>query len=129
MGSSIGVKLYLEKLGHKVDIILPSEFPSILTFLPRTDNIVIFDFEKERSLELIKRCQLMFFLDFSSLDRIDALGEHVISKNVPKIHIDHHLDPEPLQISLFQMYHQVRLQNLSSGFSDCLIIAFTLMKK
>lgn len=34
MGSSIGVKLYLEKLGHKVDIIFPSEFPSILTFLP-----------------------------------------------------------------------------------------------
>jgi phosphoesterase RecJ-like protein len=95
MGSSIGVKLYLEKMGHKVDIIFPSEFPSVLTFLPRTDDIVIYDFEKERSVELIKRCQLMFFLDFSSLDRIDALGEHVISKNVPKIHIDHHLDPEP----------------------------------
>ena len=96
MGSSIGVKLYLEKMGHKVDIIFPSEFPSVLTFLPFSDDIVIFDFEKERSIELIKRCQLMFFLDFSGLDRIDALGEHVISKNVPKIHIDHHLDPEPI---------------------------------
>ncbi|MBK7096536.1 MAG: DHH family phosphoesterase [Saprospiraceae bacterium] len=135
MGSSIGVKLYLEKLGHKVDIIFPSEFPSILTFLPRTDDIVIYDFEKERALELIKRCQLMFFLDFSSLDRIDALGEHVISKNVPKIHIDHHLDPEPFADFVFSdvsssstselVYRFFRLFNncifLDEKIAECLL--------
>ncbi|MGE5354656.1 MAG: DHH family phosphoesterase [Deltaproteobacteria bacterium] len=95
IGSSLALKLYLEKIGHKVDVIFPSEFPSVLTFLAGTDDIIISDFEKDRSIELIKKCDLIFFLDFSSLDRIDTLGEHVIATNVPKVLIDHHLDPEP----------------------------------
>lgn len=95
LGSSIGLKLYLEKFGHQVNIIFPSEFPSFLSFLPSSDDITIFDFEKERSIDLIKKAQVIFFLDFSSLDRIDNLSEFIISSSAYKIHIDHHLDPEP----------------------------------
>ncbi|MEZ4907714.1 MAG: DHH family phosphoesterase [Saprospiraceae bacterium] len=96
IGSSMGLKLYLENYGHRVDIVFPSEFPSILTFLPKTDDIVIFDFEKERVQNIIDKCEMMFFLDFSSLDRVDNIGTLIIEKNVPKVHIDHHLDPEPI---------------------------------
>lgn len=95
IGSSMALKLYLEKYGHTVRIIFPSEFPSIFTFLPKTDDIVIYDFEKEKSKDFIEHTDVMFFLDFSSLDRIDKIGEFVIESKVPKIHIDHHIDPEP----------------------------------
>ena len=95
IGSSMALKLYLEKLGHTARIIFPSEFPSIYTYLPKTDDIIIFDYEKEKSANIIEHAEMMFFLDFSGLDRIDKLGELVIDTKVPKIHIDHHIDPEP----------------------------------
>ena len=95
MGSSLAIKLYLEKMGHKVDVIMPSEFPSILSFLPATDDITIYDFEKARTANLIENAKVQFFLDFSGLDRIDAIGEHIIASSAFKVHIDHHLDPEP----------------------------------
>ena len=95
MGSSLAMKLYLQKIGHKADVIMPSEFPSVLSFLPETDDITIFDFEKERTAKLIEKAQMIFFLDFSGLDRLDAIGENIISSRALKVHIDHHLDPEP----------------------------------
>ena len=94
IGSSMALKLYLEKFGHTARIIFPSEFPSIYTFLPKSDDIIIFDFEKERVANILKHTEMMFFLDFSGLDRIDKLGELVIESKVPKVHIDHHIDPE-----------------------------------
>ena len=96
LGSSMALKLYLEKLGHTARIIFPSEFPAIYTFLPKTDEVIIYDFEKEKSVDIIEHTEMMFFLDFSSLDRIDKIGELVIDKKVTKVHIDHHIDPEPI---------------------------------
>jgi len=96
LGSTMALKLYFEKMGHTAQIIFPSEFPSIYSFLPKTDDVVIFDFEKERSIDIIEHAEMMFFLDFSSLDRIDKIGELIIDKKVTKVHIDHHIDPEPI---------------------------------
>ncbi len=95
IGSSMALKLYLEKSGHTARIIFPSEFPSIYTFLPKTDDIIIFDFEKKKVEEIIKKTEVIFFLDFSGLDRIDKMGELVQDSNAIKIHIDHHIEPEP----------------------------------
>jgi len=96
LGSSMALKLYLDKLGHSAKIIFPSEFPSIFSYIPKSNDVVIYDFEKEKSQDIIDHAQAMFFLDFSGLDRIDKLGELVIDKKVPKVHIDHHIDPEPI---------------------------------
>ena len=95
MGSSLALQLFLEKQGHKVNVIFPSEYPSVMSFLPKSDDISIYDFEVDRTLELIKKAQILFFLDFSGLDRIDKMGEFVIDHKGIKIHIDHHIDPEP----------------------------------
>jgi len=95
IGSSMALKLYLEKSGHTARIIFPSEFPSIYTFLPKTDDIIIFDYEKKKVENIIKKTEVIFFLDFSGLDRIDKMGELVQYSNAVKIHIDHHIDPEP----------------------------------
>jgi phosphoesterase RecJ-like protein len=95
MGSSLALKLFLENTGHTVSVIYPSEYPATLCFLPKSDDAIIFDFETEKSIEKIKNAKLMFFLDFSGLDRIDKMGEFVVDHPAMKIHIDHHLDPEP----------------------------------
>ena len=95
IGSSTALKLYLEKSGHTVRIIFPSEYPAVFSFVPKSDDIVIFDYEKSKAEKLIGNAEMMFFLDFSSLDRIDKLGELVVDTTCKKVHIDHHLEPEP----------------------------------
>ncbi|HHH52182.1 MAG TPA: bifunctional oligoribonuclease/PAP phosphatase NrnA [Bacteroidetes bacterium] len=96
IGSSTALKLFLEKSGHTARIIFPSDFPDIYSFLPKTDDIIIYDFEKEKVEKIIDKTEVIFFLDFSGLDRIDKIGEFVLSSNALKIHIDHHIDPEPI---------------------------------
>ncbi len=95
IGSSVALQLYLENKGHTVKVIYPSEYPPMLSFIPKVDEAIIYDYEVEKAANAIERSELMFFLDFSGLDRIDKLGALVMDKNTPKIHIDHHIDPEP----------------------------------
>lgn len=95
IGSSLGLYHYLNKLGHTVHIVSPSEYPDFLTWMPDADRIIIYDIEPERAAEVIDRAGLIFCLDFNSLDRIDKVGDLVAARNVPKVMIDHHLYPEP----------------------------------
>ena len=101
MGASIGLQLFLETYGHQVRVLFPSEFPAVMNFLPSTSRIIIHDFEPEQAGEWISKAGILFFLDFSGLDRIDKMGELVIGHRAVKIHIDHHLDPEPFADHLF----------------------------
>jgi bifunctional oligoribonuclease and PAP phosphatase NrnA len=96
IGSSIGLKLFLEQLHHQVKIILPSEYPVAFSYL--TEGIaapIIYDLEQERAVEAIQQADIIFTLDFNALDRIDKLGDKVMFSNALKIMIDHHIDPEP----------------------------------
>ncbi len=96
IGSSLALKLFLEKNGHLVNIILPSEFPKTFNFLKSSDTTVIYDLDHEKSQALIDGSSLIFFLDFNSYDRIDKLGELIQKSDVTKVMIDHHLHPEPI---------------------------------
>lgn len=95
IGSSLGLMHYLNQLGHKVKIVAPSEYPDFLAWLPDAAQIIIFDNAVEEAQAVVKTAELIFCLDFNSLDRIDKLGDLVREKSCPKIMIDHHLYPEP----------------------------------
>jgi phosphoesterase RecJ-like protein len=94
IGSSLGLYHFLNKGGHTVRIIVPSEYPSFLEFLKDTDKIVICDDEHEYAQDLVKRADIIFCLDFNSLDRIDKLGEMIQPTKAYKVMIDHHLYPD-----------------------------------
>jgi phosphoesterase RecJ-like protein len=95
VGSSLGLSLFLQKHGHNVKIILPSEYPDFLSWMPQVNDIVIYDAEVERATEIVKKATLFFCLDFNALDRIDKVGELVQASRTPVVLIDHHLFPEP----------------------------------
>lgn len=101
IGSSLGVMQYLRQLGHTVNIVSPSDYPTILSWMPNIDEIVVYDNEVEESKKLIEKAELVFCLDFNSLDRIDKVGELVNNSSCPKIMIDHHLEPEPFADIVF----------------------------
>lgn len=110
VGSSLGLKFFLKKLGKKPNIIVPDSFPDFLKFLPGSENIKLFDRQRETSVRIIQEADLIFFLDFNSLKRIDELGVLAGDKKVPKIMVDHH--PFPDQIADYK-YHRTNVSSTS----------------
>jgi bifunctional oligoribonuclease and PAP phosphatase NrnA len=95
IGSSLGLYHYLCQYGHAVHVLLPSEYPDGFLWMPSINDVVVYDSEPDRSKELLERAQVVFCLDFNSLDRVDKVGEIIQTIRAKKILIDHHLYPEP----------------------------------
>ena len=95
LGSSLGLRLYLEKKGHAVKVIAPSDYPLMYSYLPKIDEIIISDLDKSDAENALLKADIIFCLDFNGLDRIDKIDHAVSGSKAVKILIDHHLDPEP----------------------------------
>ena len=95
IGSSMALSGYLEKLGHNVKVIYPSEYPESYAFIHGVQFSIIFDLDPNIARATIDKSDVIFCLDFNGLDRIDKLGENIQFSKAIKVLIDHHLDPEP----------------------------------
>ena len=95
MGSSLGLAGYLKKKGHRVTVVTPTDYPQNLHWLPGNDEVIAFD-EKVRVAvsRLMEEADVIFCLDFSSMDRIRELGPMVRQAKAQKVLVDHHLEPE-----------------------------------
>lgn len=96
IGSSLGLALFLRKLLHTVKIVVPSEYPQMLNYLPSLDSVHVFDLKHDECRAIVDNAKMIFLLDFNALDRIDKLGENVQFSKATKVMIDHHIDPEPV---------------------------------
>lgn len=95
LGSSLGLARYLVRKNHKVSVITPSDYPDFLAWMPGNSDVIIFNREKAPLAEkLVAAAEVVFCLDFSSLKRINELGELVGRSAAKKVLIDHHLEPE-----------------------------------
>lgn len=101
VGSSLGLLHYLTGQGHGCTVLLPSDYPDFLAFLPGAPDVVIYDNEPERSREIIDRATLFFLLDFNSFDRIDRMADGLQDDARPRVMIDHHLYPEDIASPVF----------------------------
>ncbi len=95
LGSSLALANYLIKYGHDVLVISPTDYPSFLDWMPGSENVVIYsDTLKDQIKQSVITADLIFCLDFSSLNRIKEVGEFVKIAPGKKILIDHHMEPE-----------------------------------
>lgn len=95
LGSSLGLAAYLRKGKHDVKVISPSDYPSFLEWMPGNSDVIVHQGHKpEIAAKAIAEADLIFCLDFSSLSRINDLGEMVRQSGARKVLIDHHLEPE-----------------------------------
>lgn len=95
LGSSLALSAYLQKLDHMVSVISPTDYPDFLTWMKGEDSVIDFeDGNMELSKKLIEEAEIIFCLDFSSLSRINGLGDMVAKSTAIKVVIDHHLEPE-----------------------------------
>lgn len=101
MGSSLALMAMLKKSQHKVTVIMPSEFPDNFAWMNGADEVLIYDVDPEHTLQAIQPAEVIFCLDFNSLERIDKMATTVDESEALKIMIDHHQDPEPFMDVMF----------------------------
>ena len=92
IGSSTGLKCYLDKLGHNVEIISPNQFPNFLKWMDPNNIIRIFS-DNENNIKKIINADIIFTLDFNNLSRISNMKDHVKKSKATIIMIDHHENP------------------------------------
>jgi phosphoesterase RecJ-like protein len=94
LGSSLGLANYLLAKGHTVQVITPTDYPDFLAWMKGNEEVINFEDKNERkSAELIKDADIIFCLDFSTLSRIEKVGELVATSKAVKVLVDHHLSP------------------------------------
>ena len=95
VGSSLALKEFLQAHNHWVDVCLPSEYPEFFAWMPSVETIRIYDIEQAAVGEIIRKSEVVFCLDFNSLDRIDKMSPFINPDTQKVVMIDHHLDPYP----------------------------------
>ncbi len=93
LGALTGLGSWLRNKGYSVSMICPNAYPSFLEYLDKDNRIVFYESDTERARTLIEKTQLIISLDVGGLNRMEELGEALASRDVPKILIDHHLEP------------------------------------
>ena len=94
VGSSLGLSLFIEKLGKKVTICHPDKAPDFLNYLDLS-SILVMDQEPEKVTTAFHESDLIFCLDYNSIDRVGKEMQTLLeSATCIKIMIDHHLDPQ-----------------------------------
>ena len=94
LGSSLGLSLYLQKKGHEVTVISPTDYPNFLNWMKGQEEVLIYESpQQDTARRALDEADIIFCLDFSSLDRINNMGGLVGASSAKKVLIDHHLDP------------------------------------
>ena len=83
LGSTLALKMALEKAGKKVTVMVDDDIPKAFGFLPQIDCFV-----KPADGEVVE-ADLLVVLDASSLDRIGKVAQAVKAKAIANI--DHHI--------------------------------------
>ena len=94
LGSSLAMFNYLSKKGHKVNVIVPNNYPDFLSWLPGSNNIIILENQLDKCNKLIRNADIIFSLDYNSLDRVKKIKDEIINSDAIKVLIDHHPNPE-----------------------------------
>lgn len=97
LGSSLGMAGYLEDLGKKYFVFLPTPWGESLDFMVPERvrrHIKVWNFRRKAALEaMVASCDLMIGLDFNSPERTGCFCDLFRKAGCKKILIDHHLNP------------------------------------
>lgn len=94
IGSSLGLYLYLVKKNHQVDVIMPNDYPNFLKWMPSENVVVNYEATVESSNTIINNADVIFTLDFNSLQRAGDMETVLEQAKAIKIMIDHHQQPD-----------------------------------
>lgn len=99
LGSSLGLGFLLEKLGHHVSVISPTNWPGFLNWLPGCSKVIDFESKREVGERLISDAEIIFCLDFNDLSRTKNVEPLLAKATGTRVLIDHHQEP---QVAMFE---------------------------
>lgn len=97
VGSSLAWRDALVGMGHRVTCVVPNKYPYFLDWMEDVGSVVVFKNDEEGvACRAIREADLIFFLDFNSVSRLEGLGEAIEANTTARrVLIDHHLSPSP----------------------------------
>ena len=93
VGCALALSFFLRKKGHQCYVLIPDNLDYTLTWMPESDKIVIYKKRPDEAKACIAEAEVIFCVDYNSLDRIGDMTPLVRATNAPRILIDHHLNP------------------------------------
>ena len=94
MGSTLGLFHFLLKLNHKPIVISPNEFPEFLAWMPGSENVLVYEKDKDNTTKILQEAELLFTLDFNALHRVGEMENVLKTLSAPFVMIDHHQKPD-----------------------------------
>lgn len=94
MGACLGLYHFLKKLGHRVQVISPTDYPKFLKWMPGADRVWVYEQREAEAHRLLEQADLLFYVDFNTLHRTDTLREALRKSQAEVVLIDHHPDPD-----------------------------------
>lgn len=94
MGSTLALYHFLIKNNHYPTVISPNDFPDFLDWMPGSENVKIYETNKDICTKILEESELIFTLDFNALHRVGEMEQVLEKMTVPFIMIDHHQSPD-----------------------------------
>ncbi len=96
VGSSLAMMHFLKSYGKEdVRVILPTEIPQNLAWLPSAGDVLIYKHQPKACEELLNVADLIVFLDLNAINRTGAMKNIFNGLSAKRVLIDHHEFPEP----------------------------------
>ena len=93
VGSSLALYHYLITLGHRVNVIMPTEMPDFLDFMPGYDKIWIYEKQHDSCVRIVEKADIIFALDYNHFNRTEQMEAILSGAKAYKVMIDHHMEP------------------------------------
>lgn len=96
MGSTLAWASYLQQLGKRVTIVLPTPCPDFLRWLPGARQVLFYSNDETRAAATtaVQNADLICLLDFNALHRLQDMAPIVERSKAKRIMIDHHEGPD-----------------------------------
>lgn len=98
LGSTLALSLFVKKLGASPKVIIPNDYPRFLDWMPSIQDVIIFDKNMNKAVEIMSEAELFCYLDFNTPSRTGVMYNDLCHFNkTPKILIDHHIGADASQ--------------------------------
>lgn len=127
IGSQLALYHFLSSRGKKVEMMCPNNLQEFLKWMDGSDRINVFIRKRKKCIQLIKDARLIVMLDFNHPNRLGEAESFVTSSRVPKVIIDHHLEPidfadliisDPSRCSTAELVHEIVTRLNDGPFRD-----------
>ena len=94
MGSALGLYHFLVALGHRVQVVSPTNWADWLKWMRGAESVLDYELNPAKVDSILTEADWIFCLDFNALFRVKNMEKSVRSFPGKKILIDHHQHPD-----------------------------------